>query len=138
MSEANMIMFFQYFADVLGDYMKVAQQSLNLALPKFLNRSHICSFCSFGGRQGTHELKEENAQYMMEKPSIKPGVSVVTRTHHLIPELLQSFIGSLLYCLNEPKLFAIYPPAMSVLLSHYEIPIPKIYLFYLLLFRSCK
>lgn len=40
-SEANMIVLFQYFAYILGDYMEVVQQSLNLALPKFLNRSHL-------------------------------------------------------------------------------------------------
>lgn len=41
MSEANVIVLLQYFAYILGDYMKIAPQSLNLALPKFLNRSPL-------------------------------------------------------------------------------------------------
>lgn len=41
MSEANMIVLLQYFEYILGDYVKVAQLSLNLALPKFLNQSHL-------------------------------------------------------------------------------------------------
>lgn len=64
----------QYVEYILGDCIKLAQDSLNLALPKwqmhFLTAC-ICSFNIFSDQWGTHGLKAENTEYWMENPSHK-------------------------------------------------------------------